>query len=82
MNYKIPQSEKCDSLLGCTYLPSFKTKEPRDSDRDISGLMHKSGGWELIYLQQGPEVTPDHVWEISRHFVLPREGEIASYGGN
>ena len=64
------------------YLPSFKTKEPRDSDRDISGLMHKSGGWELIYLQQGPEVTPDHVWEISRHFVLPREGEIASYGGN
>ena len=58
----IPQACKA-----CTHSVSGLKREPRVSNRDISGLMK-----ELIHLKQSPEVTTQHIWWIrSRTWKQP-----------
>ena len=64
----------------CT-CPASRLKSP-ETVRDINVLMHKGGGWERTYLQQGPEVTPSMGERSAGIFCSQGVGEIASYGGN
>lgn len=61
------------SMVVQTQLPRLKSEEPRDSNRDISGFLHR-GSYTM-----GPGATLHLVWQMEsrtwqQSFLLRREG--------
>ena len=64
-------------------MPSFKTKEPRVSDRDINGLMDWGAyASEARSQSNTPPWAVDSRQDVVAVFALGWEGEVTIYRGN